>query len=128
MTNVELVKQAYGYFETGNIDGVMSVFDPAIEWNECKGMPFVQDDGRYFGGEAIVKNVFMHLPEYFDGFQIVVSDVFGEGEKVAMEGFYQGTNKATGNPFKANVVHIWTISNGKLLRFFQAADTAVLSR
>lgn len=68
----------------------------------------------------------MKIPEYWDGFNIAVEEVFGTGDKVVMVGYYQGTNKATGNPFKANATHVWTIKDGKLQRFFQAVDTATI--
>ncbi len=127
MTNVELVKQAYANFATGNVPGVLAIFDPAIEWLESKGMPFVTGDGVFTGPEAIVANVFMQLPVHFDGFKIVITDTFGAEDKVVMTGYYEGTNKATGNHFKANVAHVWTIRNGKLVHFFQAADTATIN-
>lgn len=57
MENVELVKQAYSNFATGNVPGVLAIFDPAIEWHECKGMPFVKGDGIFFGHEAIVNKL-----------------------------------------------------------------------
>jgi uncharacterized protein len=126
MTNVDLVKHAYSNFATGNVEAVLALFDPEIEWNECKGMPFVKGDGIYKGTEAIVTNVFMNLPVYFDGFNIAVNQVFGADDKVVMTGYYQGTNKATGNPFKANATHVWTVKNGKLVHFFQAVDTATI--
>jgi len=128
MTNVDLVKQAYSSFATGNVKAVLDVFDPAIEWHECKGMPFVKDNGIYKGHEAIVTNVFMNLPVYFDGFNIAVNQIFGADDKVVMVGYYQGTNKATGNPFKANATHVWTVKNGKLIHFFQAVDTVTIVR
>ena len=127
MNNVELVKEAYSHFATGNVPAVLAMFDPAIEWHECKGMPFVKDDGIYTGPEAIVTNVFMNLPVSFDGFNIAVSEVFGVDDKVVMVGYYQGTNKATGNAFKANATHVWTVKEGKLVRFFQAVDTATIN-
>ena len=67
------------------------------------------------------------LPVYFDGFNIAVTEIFGTDDKVVMVGHYQGTNKATGHPFKANATHVWTIKNGKLARFFQAVDTASIN-
>lgn len=127
MTNVDLVKQAYSHFATGNVPGVLALFDSAIEWNECKGMPFVKGDGIFIGPEAIVTNVFMHLPVYFDGFNIAVSEIFGVDDKVVMVGYYQGTNKTTANVFKANATHVWTIKNGKIIHFFQAVDTAIIN-
>ena len=127
MTNVDIVKQAYSNFETGNVPGVLAVFDPQIEWRECKGMPFVKDDGIYIGPEAVVANVFMNLPVYFDGFNIAANEIFGADDKVVMMGYYQGTNKATGHPFKANATHVWTLKDGKLTHFFQAVDAATIN-
>ena len=127
MTNVDVVKQAYSNFETGNVPGVLAVFDPQIEWRECKGMPFVKDDGIYIGPEAVVANVFMNLPVYFDGFNIAANEIFGADDKVVMVGYYQGTNKATGHPFKANATHVWTLKDGKLTHFFQAVDAATIN-
>lgn len=44
MSNVDLIKQVYSYFATGNVEGVLGLFDASIEWRECKGMLFVKDD------------------------------------------------------------------------------------
>jgi len=123
MTNVDLVKNAYSSLAAGNVEAALAVFDPAIEWHECKGMPFVKGDGIFIGHEAVVTNVFMNLPVYFDGFNVAVNQIFGADDKVVMVGYYQGTNKATGNSFKANATHVWTAKNGMLTHFFQAVDT-----
>lgn len=126
MTNVELVKQGYAHFATGNLDEVLATWDPEIEWHECKGMPFVEGDGIYKGPQAIVAGVFMKLPEYFDGFTIEISELFGADDKVVMVGYYTGTNKATGKPFKANAIHVWTVKDGKGIRYVHAVDTATV--
>ena len=127
MTNVDLVKQAYADFATGNVPGVLAIFDPAIEWHESRGMPYVKGDGIYTGAEAIVTSVFMQLPVFFEGFTIIINELIGAEDKVVMVGYYEGTNKATGNSFKANASHMWTIKDGKLTNFFQVADTATVN-
>jgi hypothetical protein len=127
MTNLDLVTQAYSHFATGNIPGVLALFDPAIEWHECKGMPYIKGDGIFTGPEAIVTHIFMNLPVFFDGFNIAVNEIFAAEDKIVMVGYYQGINKATGNSFKANATHVWTAKNGKLIHFFQAADTATIN-
>jgi ketosteroid isomerase-like protein len=128
MKNVELVKEMYTNFSTGNVPAVLAAFDAEIEWHECVGMPFVTGDGIFKGPDAILSDVFMQLGGHYDGFNISVTDVFGDGDKVAMVGYYQGTNKATGNDFKANAAHIWTFKEGKIIHFFQAVDTAATMR
>ncbi len=126
MTNVEIVKQGYADFATGNVEAVLAVWDPEIEWHECPGMPFVKGDGTYIGHEAVMTNVIMNLPVFFDGFNIEVNEIFGADDKVVMVGYYRGINKATGNPFKANATHVWTAKNGKMTHFFQAVDTVTI--
>jgi uncharacterized protein len=128
MTNVEVVTQLYADFAVGNIPGILGMMDPAAEWTECQGMPFVQGSGVYVGPEAILNNVFMQLGNHIDGFNVAVNTIFGDGDKVAMQGYYQGTNKVSGHPFKANACHIWTFNDGKITHFFQAVDTVLVNR
>jgi ketosteroid isomerase-like protein len=82
-------------------------------------MPTVQGSGIYIGPEAVLHNVFMLLGNYIDGFNVAVTSIFGDGDRVAMQGYYQGTNKASGHPFKANASHIWTFKDGKITHFFR---------
>jgi len=127
MTNVELLKQGYSNFAAGKLDDVLALWEPNIEWHECKGMPFIKGDGLFVGADAIVTNVFMKIPLFIDGFNITISELFGADDKVVMVGYYNGTNKATGKAFKANATHVWTLKNGKVASFFQAADTVTIT-
>ena len=99
MINVDLFKLAYSNFASGNVPGALALFDPAIELLECKGMLFVEGDGIFIGSEVFVINVFMNLPVFFDGFNILPTEIFGADDKVVMVGYYQGINRATGNAF-----------------------------
>ena len=124
MDNVELVKQGYQYFAEGNVEAVLELFHPEMEWNECQGFPYVYGDGLFIGPNAVVQNVFAKIPENMDGFQIDVQELFGSGDKVVMVGYYKGVYKATGKEFKANATHVWTLKDEKATHFFQAVDTA----
>ena len=128
MSNVDFVKEVYSNFSTGNVEAVLAAFDPQIEWRECKGMPFVDDDGIYSGPQEVVENVFMHIPAFIEGFGIEPIEIFGADDKVVMMGYYVGKNIATGNTFKANETHVWTITGGKLSHFFQAVDSATINK
>jgi hypothetical protein len=55
MNNVELVKQGYQYFAEGNVEAVLALFHPEMEWNECKGFPHIAGDGLFIGPDAIVQ-------------------------------------------------------------------------
>ena len=124
MNNVELVKQGYQNFAEGNVEAVLAVFHPEIEWNECKGFPFISGDGLFIGPDAIAQNVFAQIPENYEGFNIDIQELFGSGDKVVMVGHYKGVWKATGKEFKANATHVWTVKDEKATHIFQAVDTA----
>ena len=124
MDNVELVKQGYQYFAEGNVEAVLELFHPEMEWNECQGFPYVSGDGLFIGPNAVVQNVFAKIPENMDGFQVDVQELFGSGDKVVMVGHYKGVWKTTGKEFKANATHVWTLKEEKATHFFQAVDTA----
>ena len=63
MDNVEIVKKGYKLFAEGNIEAVLALFDPEIEWNASKGLPYVSGDGVSTGPSAIAKTIFAKLPE-----------------------------------------------------------------
>lgn len=126
MKKVELAKTAYKKFSEGDIEGVLSMFDHKMEWHECNGFPFIEGDGIFIGPEAVGNGVFSKIPEYYDQFNVEIEELMESGDRVIMKGYYTGTWKATGKKFKANAVHIWTVKNEKLTRFFQAVDTATI--
>ena len=124
MDNLAIAKQAYQDFAEGNIEGVVAIMHPEVEWHVSPGFPYVSGDGVVVGPQTVVQNVFAPIPECYDGFTIDVREFFGSGDKVVMVGYLTGVWKETGKRFKANVVHVTTLKDGKMTHFFEAADTA----
>jgi ketosteroid isomerase-like protein len=124
MDNITKLRKAYQDFAAGNVEEAMTLFHPEIEWNECKGFPFVHGDGLFKGAEAIDHGVFMKLPEYYEGFRVDIDELVEAGDKIIMIGHYAGIWAATGKRFRANAMHVWTFKDDKAIRYFEAADTA----
>jgi ketosteroid isomerase-like protein len=126
MNNIDIVRQGYKNFSEGKIEDVLALFDPEIVWEESTGFPYVQNDGIFHGPKEIVENIFANIPIHMDNFMIHIDDLIDAGEKVVMTGHYGGTWKENGNKFMANAAHVWTLKGGKVVHFFQAADTAAI--
>jgi ketosteroid isomerase-like protein len=126
MNNLEILKQGYKYFAEGNVEGVISMWQPDIVWAECAGFPFIGGDGIFVGADAIIAGVFARIPIDMDDFKIEISDFVDGGDKIVMVGYYTGIYKSTGKKFKANAAHTWTFKDGKISHFFQAVDTAII--
>ncbi len=60
--NVNIVRQGYDAFNRGDVDTVMGIMDPNIEWQEpdVEGLP---DRGTHHGSEAVASNVFASVVE-----------------------------------------------------------------
>ena len=122
-SNLDIIKGVYAAFASGDIPAVLGVMSPAIVWNEAENnLPLAQGN-PYVGPQAVLEGVFIRLGEEFDGFAVVPERVIAEGDCVVMSGRYSATSKATGLPVNPQVVHVWTLKDGKAATFQQHADT-----
>ncbi|TBW30227.1 nuclear transport factor 2 family protein [Gramella sp. KN1008] len=121
--NLSVIKQVYKDFSVGNIEGVTSAMDEEIVWNEAENFPYA-DGNPYKGSDAIVQGVFARLGGEWDNwslndldFQPVASD------RVVVTGRYSATYKKNGKPLNSQMLHLWTLKNGKITGFQQYTDT-----
>jgi ketosteroid isomerase-like protein len=123
--NIELVRAAYEAFSRGDIPGVFDTMDDDVQFVLAENSLY--DRGTPYCGKAdIGGNMFARIGAEWDGFTIVIEALHDAGDVVVMQGRYRGTYKATGRQSNVQVVHIWTIRDGKLVRMQQYADTAAM--
>ena len=121
--NVSIIEGIYKSFGAGDVESVLAKFDPNIEWNEAENFPYA-DGNPYIGGDAIVQGVFARIGEEWDGFHLVDLNLHDmSNNMVLVTGRYQGTYKKNGKAMDVQMAHIWTLNNGKVIRFQQYADT-----
>ena len=124
MSNKEIVESGYKCFETGDIPGLLGTFDENIEWTEAEGFPH---GGTYRGANAIVENVFMNLGSEWEGFAAVPDEILDAGDSIVALGHYSGKYNATGKSMKVPFAHVWTLRDGKIVKFVQYTDTLKVS-
>jgi ketosteroid isomerase-like protein len=71
--------------------------------------------------------VFMRIAAGFDRLTVKVDEMFGADDKVVALGFYDGVYNANGKRFQAQMAHIWTLADGKAVKFQQYVDTYQLA-
>lgn len=119
-TAFDIVKAHYDANDRRDMDGMLADIAPDCRWTEMDGFPCA---GTYVGPQEIVKNVFQALGQMFDGYAFKLERLLDAGDDVVAVGDYSGTNKQTGKPFKARVVHVWAVADDKIRRFEQFTDT-----
>ncbi len=125
MGNTEFIRGLYGSFAQGDVPTVLAAFDDNIEWIEAEGTPY---GGTYRSGNEIVQNVFMKLATEWTGYKVAADEFYDAGDTVIVTGAYSGSYNATGKNMSAPFAHFWTLSDGKVAKFVQYTDTAVMGR
>ncbi|MBM3904948.1 MAG: nuclear transport factor 2 family protein [Thaumarchaeota archaeon] len=118
MNNVELVKKFYILF--GKQDkSFLELCDDSIEWTVMKNMP---NGGTHVGKKNVFDGYFPKLFAKFAEFHVVTDEFIETGNRVIVLGTYKITSKS-GKKFDAPFVHIYTIQDGKIVKFRQYSDT-----
>lgn len=126
MTNAEIIRGLYDAFAKGDVPGVLGAFDDNISWTEAEGFMY---GGTYNGPNAVLEGVFMRLGTEWEGFAAVPDKIVdgGDGNVVSI-GKYSGKYLKTGNSTTVPFAHEWELQNGKIVKFRQHTDTAVIAR
>ena len=121
--NLATIKGVYHAFETGDFPGFLGAMDPNIEWNEAENFPYA-DGNPYIGPEAVVQGVMGRIAADWE-YWTITDQVYHVtmDEMVIVTARYNAKHKITGKVIRAQVIHMWTLMNGKITRFRQYADT-----
>jgi len=126
-SNIEIIRNIYGAFETGDMAAFSAALAPDIVWNEAENYPYA-DRNPYVGAQAIMEGVFARTAQDFDGFAVSMTDLIDGGDRVVALGRYTGTSRTTGAPLDVQAAHVWTLADGKVVQFQQHIDTLGTAR
>lgn len=124
MDNKQVIENGYNCFKTGDIPGLLATFDENIEWTEAEGFPY---GGTYTGADSILENVFMKLGTEWENFSAVPDQFLDAGDSIVALGHYSGKYNASGKSMKVPFAHVWTLRDGKIIKFVQYTDTLKVS-
>lgn len=121
--NLDVLRKGYQDFSKGDIQAVMQVFDPNIEWTLPDSLPF---GGVHVGRDSVAKDVFSRLREDFDNFSVAPNEFIDAGDRIVVLGDLSGTIKNTGKEFRTGFAHVWTIKDGIAKKMVEYADASVV--
>ena len=124
-TNLDLLRRAYAAFKRGDIEAVLGSMTDDVEFVVAENSPYFRGN-PYVGKRDIGEKIFARVGAEWDGYWIDVEKLHDAGTIVVAQGRYRGTYKATGQTIAAQMVHIWTVRDGKLTKLEQYVDTAAM--
>lgn len=123
MDNVELVKEFYTLFKKQDRT-FLELCDNSIEWTVMENIP---NGGTHIGKKDVFDDYFPKLFSNFAEFHAVTNEFIGVDNKVMVLGTYKIVSKAD-KKFDAPFAHIYTIRDGKIAKFRQYTDTAIVQK
>lgn len=120
--NTQVVKQAYDKFKSGDIAGLLDLFDDDIEWelDKAENVPFT---GARRGKEQVAE-FFTVMRQAQHPLQFEPREFIAQGDKVVALGHYAWSVKSTDRIFESDWAEVFTIRDGKIVGFREFADTA----
>lgn len=118
--NIDLVKKFYASFKAKDEQAYLQLCDDDIEWTVMEGMP---RGGTHVGKAEVFGKYFPSLFSNFAEFHANTEEFLDSGDDVVVLGKYQMVSKKSRKTFGSPFAHVYTIKNGKIVRFRQYADT-----
>lgn len=123
--DVDVIRAHYAASDRGDLAGMLAPLASDAEWTEMAGFPYA---GTYVGPDAVRDGVFARIGAEWEGYTAAVDEVIGADDGVVLGiGTYSGTFRATGRHMSARFVHVWRLREGKVRRFEQFTDTALVA-
>lgn len=120
--NTQVVKQAYDKFKSGDIAGLLDLFDDDIEWelDKAENVPFT---GARRGKDQVA-DFFTVMGQAQHPLQFEPREFIAQGDKVVALGHYAWSVKSTDRVFESDWAEVFTVRDGKIVCFREYTDTA----
>ncbi|MCB0472882.1 MAG: hypothetical protein KDC56_07465, partial [Flavobacteriaceae bacterium] len=96
-------------------------------WNEAESNVYA-DGNPYIGPDAVLKGVFERIGKDYESFMldsIQLHDMSNNQVLATLR--YKAKLKKNGASYNAQVAHLWTLEDGKVIGFQQFVDTKKLA-
>jgi uncharacterized protein len=123
--NVKIISDLYDASARGDLAAVTRNISPDVVWNVAENHPYAPGN-PYLGLEAVIEKLLSNTATLLPDVATAVDELLDAGDKVVAQGRYKGLCKSTGKMLNAQMVHIWTLRDGKVVQFQQHVDTLQL--
>ena len=113
MRSQEAARQAYDAFVRGDIQGLLSLCHPDIEWEYYGAVPW---SGRRSGHDG-VRQFFEIIAQKLDFEAFEPGAYIGDDETVAVRGRTAAKAKGTSHRFDNLWVHFFSVRDGRISRY-----------
>ena len=116
--DVETLRQGYEALNRGDLSGVLELLDVDIEWHEPDPSP---EAGTHQGRDSF-ERFFRSWIESFEDFRIEPEQVVERDQRLIAVVRQTGRGRSSGVEISARLAHVWTVVDGRAVRWESVAD------
>ena len=124
--NVDLIKNAYGHFKTGNMPAVLEMLSPDVSWGMI-GRPHDVPMAGIRKGKQGALDFFTTLNEVQELREFAPRKFVGDYDTVVVIGHTKWKMNKSGIEGENDWVHVFTIEDGYVTSFRGHQDTGLLA-
>jgi ketosteroid isomerase-like protein len=124
--NVEIIRAGYAAFAARDVDGILAIMDPRVEWVHPEGMAEYGLGGTKIG-HAGIKEFLAQVPTVIAGMRLEPQEFIVSGDRVVVFGIRHVTS-LSGRTRTLDFVHSWTMRDGRAVRMEDIFDTVLFHR
>jgi hypothetical protein len=111
--NLEALQRGYEALNRGDLSGVLELLDPDIEWHEPGDSP---EAGTHHGRDSF-ERFFRSWIDSFDEFRVEPEHVVERRNELIAVVRQSGRGRASGVEIEIRLAHVWTIEDGRAVRW-----------
>ncbi|MFD8086078.1 nuclear transport factor 2 family protein [Kitasatospora sp. NPDC059722] len=119
----DVVRRQYLASARGDLAALRATLADDIEWTEMAGFPLA---GTYRTPKGVTGNVMERLAAEWHDWTAHDDTYVVDGENVVVLARYTAVHKTTGKPLAVRVAHHFVVRGGRIVRFEQFTDTALV--
>ncbi|WP_326600248.1 nuclear transport factor 2 family protein [Streptomyces sp. NBC_01803] len=125
-TNIDCVHAAYAAFRERDVNALLAVLTPDVEWVHPEGMDTYGLGGTELGHTG-VREFLAKVATVLGGMRLEPKEFFDRGDRVVVFGTRQVTS-LSGHTATLDFVHSWTMRDGRAARMEDIFDTVLFQR
>lgn len=124
--NIKIAQQMCTAFEQGNIPFVLDYLAEDVEWIVVGSPEYIPLAGTYHGRDRVIQ-IFSAVGGSVELQQFQAQEFIAQGDQVVVLGHASGRVIPTNQALEYDWVHIYTLRDGKTIKFREYLDSAAIA-
>ncbi|MFT6113530.1 MAG: ketosteroid isomerase-like protein [Oleispira sp.] len=122
MKHNDVVEELYRCIRQQDVECFKQLCSPSILWQQNSGFA---GDGTNQSPTAVLTKIYKAFNYEWKHWSFVIDRILDAGDDVVVLGYFNGSNRENNERFELAASHVYSFSNGKVIKFQQFIDEPV---